>query len=127
MEFAMKAKKRLLLVDDDEAHLLWASEVLEDNGFEIISSKSSKEALELIKKERIDLIISDLVMPEMGGIEFVKKIADIKADQRVIIMTGHGDIDSYIESRYNLGALEYIGKPIKIEEFLKVINEVIAN
>ncbi|MFW2331222.1 MAG: response regulator [Nitrospinota bacterium] len=123
----MKAKKRLLLVDDDEAHLLWASEVLEENGFEIISSKSSKEALELIKKERIDLIISDLVMPEMGGIEFVKKIADIKADQRVIIMTGHGDIDSYIESRYNLGALEYIGKPIKIEEFLKVINEVIAN
>jgi DNA-binding NtrC family response regulator len=117
----MNEKKTILLVDDDEAHLLWSEEILGERGYEIISTHSAQKALELLKNKPVDLVISDLVMPEMSGTDFVRKVAEMRKGQKAIILTGHGDIETFIESVYDLGALEYIVKPVDADEFVSMV------
>ena len=114
----------ILLVDDDEAHLLWSTEVLKDNGYQIESTPSVETAIKMLSEKSFDLIISDLVMPEMSGIEFVRQVAEIRKGQKAIILTGHGDVETFIESVYDLGALEYIVKPVEVDEFLAVVRKL---
>jgi len=116
--------KTILLVDDDEAHVLWSRDILEQHGYEIDSTGSAGKALEMLKNKQYDLIISDLVMPEMSGIELVRSIARLRKGQKAIIMTGHGDVDSFIESVYDLGALEYIIKPVDTDDFVAMVNKL---
>ncbi|MBF0171487.1 MAG: response regulator [Nitrospinae bacterium] len=115
------ATKSILLVDDDEAHLLWSEEILSEQGYRIRSTHSAKEALDFFDSESFDLVISDLVMPEMSGIDFMRRVAQKKHGQKAIILTGHGDIDTFIESVYDVGALEYIVKPVDAEEFVAMV------
>jgi DNA-binding NtrC family response regulator len=77
--------------------------------------------------KKYDLIISDLVMPGMSGIDFVRQVADMKKDQKAIIMTGHGDVDTFIESVHGLGALEYIIKPIDTDSFVNMVKKLISS
>ena len=113
--------KSILLVDDDEAHLLWSEEILSEQGYRIRSTLSAKYALDLFDSESFDLVISDLVMPEMSGIDFMRLVSQKKKGQRAIILTGHGDIESFMESIYDVGALEYIVKPVDAEEFVAMV------
>lgn len=115
------SSKSILLVDDDESHLLWSEEILTEQGYQIRSTHSALEALSIIEKESFDLIISDLVMPEMSGIDFMRRVALYKKGQKAIILTGHGDIETFIESVYDVGALEYIVKPVDAEEFVAMV------
>jgi two-component system response regulator AtoC len=117
----MSETKTILLVDDDEAHLLWSSEVLRESGFLIETASTPREALKLLGDKPYDLVISDLVMPEMSGVDFVRSIAGIRKGQKAIILTGHGDVESFMESVYDLGAIEYIVKPVEIEEFVTIV------
>lgn len=121
---AKTRRKSILVIDDDEAHLLWSAEILERHGYEIDSARSAERALEMLVSKTYDLIISDLVMPGMSGMDFVRRMADVREGQKAIIMTGHGDIDSFIESVHGLGALEYLVKPIEIEEFIAVVDKL---
>jgi len=118
--------KTILLVDDDEAHLLWATEILGDEGLDITVTSSGTEALAMLERTSYDLIISDLNMPEMSGTELVEKVADIYVNQKVIIMTGHGDVESFMQSVYGLGALEYIIKPVEAEDFISMVRKLIS-
>lgn len=119
--------KTILLVDDDEAHILWSREILESQGFETDSSHSAKEALEMLARKAYDLVISDLVMPEMSGVDFVRRMAGIRKGQKAIIMTGHGDVDTFIESVYDLGALEYVVKPVETEDFIAMVKKLTSS
>ena len=116
--------KTILLVDDDEAHLLWSAEILREKGYEVEATESANEALDLLKANSFDLVISDLRMPEMSGIVLVKKIAEIRESQKAIILTGHGDMESFIESVHGHGVLEYINKPIEIDKLVAVIDKL---
>ncbi|MBI5816616.1 MAG: response regulator [Nitrospinae bacterium] len=122
----MADSKSILLVDDDEAHLLWSTEILKDGGYDIESTSSVERAIKMLSDRAYDLVISDLMMPEMSGVEFVRRVAGIRKGQKAIILTGHGDIDSFIESVYDLGALEYIIKPVEAEEFLMVVKKLLS-
>lgn len=117
----MSDTKTILLVDDDEAHLLWSSEVLKESGFLIETANTPREALKLLGDRAYDLVISDLVMPEMSGLDFVRSIAGVRKGQKAIILTGHGDVESFMESVYDLGAIEYIIKPVEMEEFVAIV------
>jgi len=118
--------KSILVVDDEEAHLLWSTEILEQSGYRVEVASSAEKALELLDGTEFDLIISDLIMPGMSGIDFVRKVAEIKNNQKAIIMTGHGDVDTFIESVHGLGALEYIIKPIQTDVFVNMVNKIIS-
>ncbi len=119
-----EGKKSILVVDDDEAHLIWSTEILEQSGYEIDVAHSAEKGLAMLAENSYDLIISDLVMPGMSGMDFVRKVAEFRKDQKAIIMTGHGDVDTFIESVHGLGALEYIVKPVESSVFITMVDKL---
>jgi len=110
----------ILIADDDNAILLLLSKVLGANDHELTLANNGKEALERIKEKTFDLIISDLQMPEVNGIEVLQAGKKKSAETEVLILTGHASIKSAV-SAMKLGAFEYLTKPVDVEELrLKV-------
>ncbi len=118
--------KKILVVDDEEAHRLWSFEILKQNGYEVDTCSNARKALRLTDETDYDLIISDLVMPEMSGTDFIKEVYKNRKDQKAIILTGHGDVETFIESVYDLGVCEYIVKPVETEEFISMVGKLIS-
>ncbi len=113
-------KKRVLVVDDDEAMRIALRKLLVEEGYEVVDVDGAKSAQNLISLERFDLVISDIRMPEMNGIElllFIKRTKPIP----VILITGFSELTETQEA-YTLGADEFIPKPFKREELLEAVN-----
>ena len=124
---ASEQKNKILLVDDEQD----LRDVLEisllDFGYTVFTAENGKEALEIFKKENPIIVLTDIKMPEMGGIELLSKIKNHNPDTEVIIITGHGYTDLAIESlKYE--AIDFITKPISndaLEISLKRANDKI--
>ena len=110
-------KPAVLLIDDEEAILAGISYVLEKNGYRVVTANGGEQGLEVFKKENLQMVITDLVMDGIGGLEVLKQVKEIEPETMVVIMTGHGEMDSSIEA-LRLGASDYLLKPCKEEELL---------
>lgn len=105
-----------ILIADDEKNMIWAiNRALKKESYNIISASNGEKAVEKVKDEDPDLVLLDLRMPKMNGMEALKKIKNINKDLPVIMITAHGTIESAIEAM-KIGALDYISKPFDIEE-----------
>ena len=93
-------KKRILLVDDEETLRLALHEALTDDGYEVENSGDSVKALELAKSNTYDLVISDLKMPNMGGLQLVAELKKLHPDIKPIVMTAYGSIETVIEAMH---------------------------
>ena len=111
--------KKILVVDDDESLRRIIEYNVSEEGYDVIATDNGLSALEIFKKEEIDLVITDLQMPDMGGIELIKQLRAISPNALVIVITAFGTVDTAVESM-KLGAFEYITKPFNREE-LKII------
>ena len=111
--------KKILVVDDDESLRRVIEYNISEEGYDVLACDSGKKAMEIFKEKEIDLVITDLQMPEMGGIELIKQIRAIAPSAMVIVITAFGTVDTAVESM-KLGAFEYITKPFNREE-LKII------
>lgn len=111
--------KKILVVDDDESLRRVIEYNISEEGYDVLPCDSGKKAIEIFKENEIDLVITDLQMPEMGGIELIKQIRAIAPSAMVIVITAFGTVDTAVESM-KLGAFEYITKPFNREE-LKII------
>lgn len=100
---------RILLVDDDKAYTLLLEPYLSMKGYNIQVVNDSMEALDLVKKQRFDLLILDLDMPGVHGIDILKYVKEIDPQTKVIINTGYSDIWNAIEAK-GYGADEFMGK-----------------
>ncbi len=109
------SKIRVMIVDDDYASSLLITKILEKDNYQIVSCRSGIEALELLKEQSVDLLISDLKMENMDGIELLQKARAVDPNIAVIILTGHASIQTAIDS-LRLGAVDYLTKPINNEE-----------
>ena len=99
---------RTILVVDDEANILRSVEgILSDEGFEVVSAESGKEALEKIDQLIPDLVLLDIWMPGMDGIETLVKIKETYPYLQVVIMSGHGTIETAVKAT-KLGAYDFI-------------------
>ena len=105
---------KILLIDDEQDILRVLSMSLRIDGYEVITAKSGEEGLRLFKTQSPDLVLTDVKMPGMDGIEVLRNIKSLEADAEVIIITGHGDIDNAIEA-LKLGASDFINKPVRDE------------
>ena len=105
---------RLLLIDDEPDILRVLSRSLRADGYEVLTAESGEEALAVFQKERPAIILTDIKMPGMDGIEVLKAIKKKDENAEVIIITGHGDIDNAIEA-LKYGASDFINKPIRDE------------
>jgi DNA-binding NtrC family response regulator len=117
-------RRRVLIVEDDEIFLRPLQRSLEVAGYEIIVRASGEDAMEVLKHEDVDCILSDRRLPGMDGVELVRRIKIEHPDLPVIVMTAHGTIESAVES-VRLGAADYLVKPFEVSELLIVIARAI--
>jgi PAS domain S-box-containing protein len=105
---------KILLIDDEPDIVRVLSMSLKADGYEVIPAHSGIEGIEIFDKERPDIVLTDIKMPGMDGIEVLKKVKSIHPQSEVIIITGHGDIDNTIEA-LQYGASDFINKPVRDE------------
>jgi len=126
MEFCLpKNTKRILLVDDEENTRIALSRLLTREGYLVDTVANGFEALNHLREHDVNLIVTDINMPEMDGIEFLRELNRSFPGSNVIMITAYGGVESYIEA-INLGAFEYINKPVKIEELKSVLERVFS-
>ncbi len=104
----------ILIVDDEEAILSSLSSILQDEGYEVTTAKSGMEALRIFTTDPPDLAILDIWMPEMDGLETLKRIRELVPTAQVMMMSGHGSIETAVKA-IKLGAYDYIEKPLSLE------------
>jgi len=114
----------ILIVDDEKNYPLILSAVLEDEGFEALTANSGNEALEILKDSDIDLVLTDMKMPSMDGIELLERIKGKDPDLPVIMMTAHGTVEKAVEAMQK-GAYNYILKPFDNERLVIYVNKAI--
>ena len=117
------AGKRILIVDDEENARVALSKILTREGFDVSSAGNGLEALNFLRNRDVELIITDINMPEMNGLTFLREFNRSHPHGNVIMITAYGEVESYLEAM-NLGAFEYINKPIKYDELKKVIDKI---
>ncbi len=108
------AVNNILIVDDEETIVRLLSMSLKSDGYDTISAYDGKQALALVKEHSPDVVITDIKMPQMDGLELLKEIKAHDTNIEVIIVTGHGDIDSTITA-LQYGASDFINKPVRDE------------
>ena len=116
--------KRILLVDDDETILVPFQHILRDEGYRVDTASNGREALEKAGEAEYQMVISDIKLPDVQGIEVAKKIREFNRNIRLIIITGFPDLADSIET-IDLGIDEILIKPIKPDELLRAVKESI--
>ena len=114
----------ILLVDDDKNATKRLSRILTKEGYEVFTANNGKEGLEIINNNKIDILIADIEMPVMGGIELLERVKKFQKDIEVIMMTGFGDESLAIEA-LRKGAINYLRKPIDLDEVLIAIEQAV--
>ena len=117
---------KILLVDDDPLVLKGFGNDLEGKGYQVTTAKSGKKAIEWLNKTSFDLVITDLVMEQINGIDVLKKSKEINPDTMVIILTGYGDMTSAIDA-LRLDADDYLLKPCESEEIYFRVNRCLES
>jgi len=112
--------KHILIIDDEQSIRESLTGILQDEGFTPFSVESGETALEKISEEKPDLILLDIWMPGMDGMETLTRIREMYPDQLVVMMSGHGTIETAVKAT-KLGAYDFIEKPLSIEKVLLCI------
>ena len=115
-------KADVLLVDDEEQFLKVLSKRLEGRGMKVDTSTSGEDALNRVKGKEFDAIILDLAMPGMSGIETLKRIRSENPDVQIIMLTGHGTVETGIEAM-KAGAVDFLEKPADLNKIMEKISE----
>lgn len=118
-------KGRLLVVDDEVPQLEALVFTLREAGFTVAGFSSPTKALFALDSEPFDILLTDLRMPEMNGLELLRAARERRADLMVIVMTGHGTIDTAVEAM-KCGAFDYVLKPFKLNTILPVLERSLA-
>ncbi|MGA7538680.1 MAG: response regulator [Steroidobacteraceae bacterium] len=115
---------RLLIVDDEEAQLRALCDTLKLEGYATSGFASPSEALSKLQPDAFDLLLTDLMMPGMDGIELLQAARRVDRDLAAIVMTGHGTIDTAVKAM-QAGALDYILKPFRLNQMMPVITRAL--
>lgn len=118
-----EAAKRILIVDDEENTRIGLSKLLSQEGFEVESASNGHEALDYLTDKTVNLVISDINMPDMNGLVFLRELGRKHPSTNVIMITAYGGVESYLEAM-NLGAFEYLHKPIRLDELRSVMKKI---
>jgi DNA-binding NtrC family response regulator len=108
-------KRNVIIVDDDPDVLSMLERLLKKLEYNPYVAKNGEEAIQIIDRNKIDVVVSDLVMPEMDGMELLKRVKSRKGDIPFVMITGHPTIETAVEA-IKKGAYDYITKPFQVEE-----------
>jgi two-component system, response regulator, stage 0 sporulation protein F len=114
-------KRKILIVDDQNGIRVLLVEVFNSEGYKTYQASNGKLALEIVKRESPDLVLLDMKIPGMDGLDILKHIKQIDPSMKVIMMTAYGELDM-IKEATDLGALMHFTKPFDIDELRIVVN-----
>jgi diguanylate cyclase (GGDEF)-like protein len=117
-------KARVLAVDDQLYFRTFLEGLLAEEGYEVETAADGVEALHALERDRFDLVITDLVMPEMDGGELIKRIKERWPDQAVVIVSGVGDVQTAVDAM-KYGATEYLLKPIERSTLTRTLEQIL--
>ncbi len=117
----------ILLIDDDEPILSMLSQALEREGYEVTTAANGIEGIKLYEKTLADVVITDIVMPEMEGLEAIRKLRQINKDVKIIALSGGGfiDPDEYLKLAKQFGAEYTFPKPVDLKKIKDTLKELI--
>ncbi len=118
-------KEKILIVDDQFGIRILLNEVFSKEGYQTFQAANGVQALDIVTKQRPDLVLLDMKIPGMDGIEILKRMKVIDPDIRVIIMTAYGELDM-IQKAKNLGAITHFAKPFDIDDIREAVRKHIV-
>ncbi|MFW5975344.1 MAG: response regulator [Desulfosalsimonas sp.] len=121
----MNSKAAILLVDDEEEFVNTLAERLEIRGFQPEVATSGQQAVELMEKRNFDVMVLDVKMPGMDGLQVMEKARTLRPDLPVILLTGHGSADDGVQGMHQ-GAFDFLMKPLDIDDLISKIREALA-
>ena len=116
--------ERILAVDDDESVVMLLRMELEHAGFDVTTAMNGQEAVEKFQKEHFDFVITDMVMPEMSGVDVLEAVKKSDPDVEVVILTAHGSVETAIQG-VKYGAYDYLIKPHGIDDLLPTVRRAL--
>jgi CheY-like chemotaxis protein len=119
-ETTMSAHKKVMFVDDEEGVRLAWNRYLSEHGFDVTTAEDGEKAISKLQHEKVDVVVSDLKMPAIDGIELLQWIHDEQPDTRFILLTGFGN-ETVEQKVRELGAYEYLNKPISPDTLAAVV------
>ncbi len=122
----MKKEKTILVVDDEGGIRETVREILTDEGYKVAEAQQGARALDLIGKVRPDLVLLDIWMPDMDGIDLLKHIKDRQPETRVIMISGHGNIHTAVAAA-KLGAFDFLEKPLSLDSLLETVHRALED
>lgn len=119
---------RILIIDDEPYILLMLKKMLEKAGHQVDLASNGKQGMELFEKEKADLVITDIIMPDKEGLEIILEMKKQHPDIKIIAISGGGRIspESYLECATHFGASRVFQKPFKQKELVSAVNELIS-
>ena len=115
---------KILFIDDDRQILSVVDQYLTRCGFDVTTESSGLQAIDRVRKDPYRVVFTDLNMPEISGLELLKKIKTIAPETEVIVVSGYGTIESAIEAM-KLGSYDFLQKPINFDRFKILIERII--
>ncbi len=122
MKTTANSKLSILVVDDDENIRMVLRQSLEKEGYHVSTANSSEEALNTLQRSFFHVVITDIMMGEMNGVELLLQIKEINSLMQIYVMTSHGTLPHVIQCMQG-GAYDFFEKPLKIEDILISLGE----
>ncbi len=113
---------KIMLVDDEERFLATTKKLLAKKGFDILTATSGSEALDILRTEKVHVVILDIKMPGMNGLETLRQIKKLYPMVEVIMLTGHATGETAVDV-LNAGAIDYLMKPVDIDDLVQKAEE----
>ncbi len=124
----MSGEKSILIIDDSNTNVVLLEAILETKGFTTFSALSVKEALPLLRSHKPNLILLDLLMPEISGFDFLSQVQEKEELKGIpIVVVSALNDEENIEKTLGLGAIEFIKKPVDIQTLVNTVEKVFEN
>ena len=118
---------KILVVDDESSVRITIAEFLKDAGYEVHSAEDAYEAMLLLKEVTFSLVITDLIMPKINGMDLIKDLHENYKDTMVVVMTGHPTDKTYLQSMNEYQVYEYLSKPVLKDDIRSVVKRALES
>ena len=122
---SLSVRARILVVDDEKSNLSAMERLLGFEGYQVLTAMTAGAALQVLKKQSVDLVLSDLRMPGASGLELLRSLRAQYTDLPVVLLTAYGSVTDAVEAM-KLGAVDFLSKPIRTEQLLRIVQDCLA-
>src|SRR5687768_11929255 len=112
----------VLVVDDETSNVQSLERIFAKEGFRVLTAGSGREALDLCRQHRVHVVLTDLMMPGMSGVDLIRALSTVAPDAEVVVMTAYGTIETAVESMRE-GAYDFVEKPLKRMQIVKTVRK----